>query len=35
MAESTVRVKRAPASHAGWAEKERPMALTVTCWHDP
>ncbi len=35
MAESAAKVKSAPASRAGWAEKERPMALTVTCWHGP
>ena len=35
MAESAAKVKSAPTSHPGWAEKERPIALTVTCWHGP
>jgi hypothetical protein len=35
MAESAAKVKNAPETRTGWAEKERPMALTVTCWHGP
>ena len=35
MTESAAMAKNAPASRAGCAENERPVTLTVTCWHGP